>query len=375
MTPFSCGDRVKYGNFEPGSSGCLVSFPDFADHVLMLTAGHVVLPPFARAGDAITRENGDEIVGRLFTWTTIDGDPTSDAALIWVDPAQVSPQIRGLGLPSGVNLDPQPGTKIKIGPSIGQSGVRETVISAVDRDVDILVAGPAWESGPTITYRSQILTLDMISGGGDSGAIALDDQNRVVGMVVAGKPGVGTVITPITSILANSAWAGRQLQLVAQIDSTAVAPPLPSPIVSLESVDVVLDWLAADQGAVAREVALRLKAGGCGLPQQAAALGNAMAESSLDPKSHNLTAKEDSVGLFQLNRRNGRGKGRTVEELQRIDVQCQVVLAWAESAPAFMSTDDVDAAVALFVTDFERPADAQAAIQKRQPIARRFLRP
>lgn len=227
MGTFICGDRLRYGRFEEGSSGCLVRFNAFPDRMLMLTAGHVVLPTFAQQGDAIVDDDTGDLIGRLFSWTSIDGDPTADAALVWVDPSIVSPAIRGLGVPRGVNMNPAVGEQIFIAPPEGQQQARTTTIKAVNRDIDVLVAGPGWADAPVITYRRQILTNAAISQGGDSGAIALDAQGRVVGMVVATSLLEGTVITPIAPILANAAWGGLQLELVDALPTDAKAPPMP----------------------------------------------------------------------------------------------------------------------------------------------------
>lgn len=372
MPTFACGDLLRFGRFAPGSSGCLVRFPDFADRVLMLAAGHVVLPPFARAGDAITDDQSGEIIGRLFTWTSIDGNPTADAALIWVDPTKVSPRLRGMGTPSGINLMPPEGTRVRIHPHEGQQAPRDALIREVNKDIDVIVTGPGWETPVKVTYRGQIATDSLISEGGDSGAIALDDQNRVVGMVIGGNEDAGTIITPISAILANTAWDGRQLELVTDL-AEAAAPLPPAPLADPPEPDVNLGWLHPLQKTVAHEVAALLKAGGLGALQQAAALGSAMAESSMNPMARNSSSIEDSIGLFQLNRRGGRGTGRTVEELQRIDVQCHVVLAWAAKSKPFMNATNLHDAVAAFVGDFERPANAIGEIGKREVIAQRFM--
>lgn len=368
---FVCGDRLRFGRFEPGSSGCLVRFADFPDRVLMLAAGHVVLPTFAQQGDAITTDSGDDIIGRLFTWTNIDGDPTTDAALVWIDPAKVAPELKGLQAPTGINLAPAKGELVRIVPHVGQAAAREARIEAVDADIDVLVVGPGWPTAPTITYRSQIRTDRLITEGGDSGAIALDAQGRVVGMVVAGSASTGTVITPIAPILANAAWGGRQLELVDRIGPGAVGPPTPAAVPLPSSLQ--LSSLTPAQRGVAEQVIALLGAGGFGVVQQAAALGNALAESGLNPKARALTDKEDSVGLFQLNRRGGEGSGRTVEELERIDVQCDVVLDRLRPRADFMNAVTLDVAVDVFVRKFERPADPDGQVPKRLALAKRFL--
>ena len=375
MTTFQSGDRLRYGTFEPGSAGCLLRFPKFSNRVLMLTAGHAVLPTFAQQGDAITADGSNEIIGRLFTWTRIDGDPTTDAALVWVDPRKVSLRPRGLPQPRGFHTKPAKGDRVRIVPKLGEEAPREAFIASVDQDVDVLVMGPGWPDAPRVTYRSQIVTDRPISEGGDSGTMVLDSHDRIVGMVVAGGPHFGTIITPIASILGNAAWGGLRLELVDEISDSSVAPPgaLAVPMPEGGPADLDLAWLKEQQRVVAEEVCEWLAAGGLGRLQLAAALANAMGESSMNPNAHN-THNEDSVGLFQLNRKGGAGVGRTVEDLKRIEVQCDIVLKAVRRLPDFMKAATLEQAVDVFVRKFERPANPTAAVEKRIVFARKFAR-
>mgnify|MGYP003345508966 FL=1 len=50
--------------------------------------------------------------------------------------------------------------------------------------------------------------------------------------------------------------------------------------------------------------------------QARGAIANAIAESGLNPNAYNSNGKEESVGLFQLNRKGGVGTGYTVEQLK-----------------------------------------------------------
>lgn len=221
-----CGDSVRLRGFdEPGRSGCLVRFAEFPDQALLLTAGHVVLTPSAAPGQLIDDANTGEFVGRLFSWTMIDGDPTADAALIWIDPAKVDPRLNGLQVPRGINRAPAIGDQVMILPRPGEQLPRIARIESLDDDVDVLLEGPAWPEAKTVTYSGQIRTDALISEGGDSGSIVLDAAGRVVGMVVAGSAEAGTVITPIEAILQNAAWGGRQLKLIDRLDGTFIAPP------------------------------------------------------------------------------------------------------------------------------------------------------
>lgn len=226
MAAIQCGAAIYYPRFEQGTAGCLMRFTDSRDRVLLLTAGHVVLPSTARQNDPIYAVDiPGKVLGTLRTWTNFQDAPTADAAFIWVDPTLISPAIPGLGTPTDLNFSPQIGDTVRIVAAAGQTAPRTTIIQRTD-DVDLLM--PMWNE--TITYRGQLLCQPMVTVGGDSGALAVDDQNRVVGIVVSAVTQADyTVITPISAILSNSAWQGAQLELVTDPLSGAVAPLLTAP--------------------------------------------------------------------------------------------------------------------------------------------------
>lgn len=232
MPNFQCGDPVRYGKFDSGASGCLVRFTSQPDRLLLLTAGHVVLPTFAQQGDAIYQDDQTTIVGRLYTWTTIDGNPTTDAALIWVDPNSVDPSLGGLGVPTGM-AKPFVGQVVQTAAHPLTGGNADPAVDQVSIDVaQVAVAGPGWPTAPEITYKSQVTTSTHFTKPGDSGSIVVDAQLRVVGMVVGGSDDPGdpfTMITPISALLSGDSWSGRDLELVTAFDPTAyVAPPQPA---------------------------------------------------------------------------------------------------------------------------------------------------
>ena len=113
----------------------------------------------------------------------------------------------------------------------------------------------------------------------------------------------------------------------------------------------------------------KFKAAGFGDAQAEAAVANAYAESSLDPMARNNNGKEDSVGLFQMNRKGGLGTGYSVEQLQDPNFNIDLAIAAAKKSNAFVNATSVQDAVAAFVKDVERPANQSAAIAKRIDIA------
>ncbi len=181
--PFiQCGAAIRYPGFDQGTAGCLVRFRNTPNRVLLMTVGHAVLPSYAKQNDAIYAVDLPGVVlGMLRTWTNFQDTPTADAALIWVDPTRVSPNINCLGVPTTFNTAPQIGDALRIVPAPGQSTPRETRIEQIG-DVDLLI--PAWAK--TVSYRNQLLCRPVITVPGDGGAIAVNAQNRVVGMVLGG---------------------------------------------------------------------------------------------------------------------------------------------------------------------------------------------
>ncbi len=373
---FSCGDRIRLANFSVGTGGCLARFREFPERLLLLTAGHAVLTPTAAQGDQILRADTGEALGRLLTWTRIDGDPTADVALIWVDPSNVSPALRVLGMPNPEPASPVVNDLVRTIPKQGESSERRASIRSLGSSMDMRIEGPAWPRAVVVNYANQIWLNELTSDPGDSGSLAVDAAGRAVGMVVGGSPESGTIITPMRAILNNAAWGGRTLEVLDHIPQEAVAPPTPgavSPAQAEVQTDLKLDWLNVTQQSVARQVTAGLSLAGMGTMLQAAVLANAVAESGLNPLAHNAS-NEDSVGLFQMNRKGGMGQGRTVEELQRVEVQIAIVTGEInKTLRKFVAATSLDEAVFLFVRDFERPKDPVGETAKRRTIAHRFV--
>ena len=221
MTAVKCGTGIRYGDFPLGASGCLIAFRDSPERVMILTAGHVVLPSAAQQNDPVFSASGQQL-GVLRGWTGFGGPTTTDAAVIWVDPALVSPEIVGLGAPTGVNLSPQVGDVVRLYPRPDGAPVRTGKISRKGVPIDINLHGPDWAQ--PLTYQDQIMVSPQISQGGDSGAVVLDVQGRVVGMVVAGSAATDeTVVTPIGAILDHPDFKGR-MDVLGQIPAGAISP-------------------------------------------------------------------------------------------------------------------------------------------------------
>lgn len=103
--------------------------------------------------------------------------------------------------------------------------------------------------------------------------------------------------------------------------------------------------------------------------QAEAAVANAIAESGLNPSARNQSGKEDSVGLFQMNRNGGLGTGHSVENLMDPNYNIDLAIAAAKKSKSFLAAKNVNDAVSAFVRDVERPKNQSAEIQKRIQIA------
>lgn len=215
-----CGTSIAYGDYPNGAGGCLVRFTDAPDRVLLLTAGHVVLPTDAKQNDPIQNlAQPGQRFGTLRTWTSLAGVTTVDAALIWVEPDLVEPSVLGVGPIRGVNLRPETAKALYF--CSNGSDMRETKVDRVDYEIPVSVSGPDWIISKT--YVGQILCKPAMSSAGDSGAVVLDENGLVVGMIVAGDPSIGDIVTPIGAILEHPGWNGR-LEVLTAIPPEARSP-------------------------------------------------------------------------------------------------------------------------------------------------------
>ena len=114
-----------------------------------------------------------------------------DAALARpLSPDRVENEILYIGAPAGVGAATL-GTRVqKTGRTTGYT---TGIITQIDATVRIDYYGPS------ALFDGQLIASPM-SQGGDSGAVALDEQRRVVGLIFAGSDGA-TVINPIDDVL------------------------------------------------------------------------------------------------------------------------------------------------------------------------------
>ncbi|MDB5578951.1 MAG: hypothetical protein JWR80_4127 [Bradyrhizobium sp.] len=141
--------------------------------------------------------------------------------------------------------------------------------------------------------------------------------------------------------------------------------------------DIKFDSITAAKRPIALQIINGFKDANYNTFQQAAALANAIAESGLNPKSRNFNPpKEDSVGLFQLNRLGGGvGSGISLEDLKDPAKNIALIIKEANSVPAFKASDSLSNAVSVFVHKIEKPGDKEGETTKRIAIALKLLPP
>ncbi len=226
----TCGTEVARADksSHTGFAGCLAGFAALPDRLFVLTAASVVVGTAAEIGDVVQAKDGTRL-GVLAGWTDVDeGEVSTDAALIQVDPGLIGPSIATGGPPRGANVDPAIGDPVTIETQAGRHGAQITDLFI---DADLTVSGPDFTA--QARYRNQILC----SGFGDAlsaGSVVLDRDRNVIGLHV-GQTGGKSVVTPINAIL--GAWIdgidAPRLDLLARVPQGARTPSFP-PIIPAE---------------------------------------------------------------------------------------------------------------------------------------------
>ena len=121
----------------------------------------------------------------------------------------------------------------------------------------------------------------------------------------------------------------------------------------------------AGGGDMANLIRNKFKAAGFTDAQAEGAVANAMAESGLNPNAHNSKG-EDSVGLFQMNRKGGLGKGYSVEQLKDPNFNIDLAIEAAKKSKRFKEAKTAEEATKAFMIDVERPKDQSASAQAKR---------
>lgn len=230
---FNIGDLVRLSTSTAMSTGgCLVRFADRPKRILLMCAAHGLVRKAASPGDIIIAVDDDQPIGLLQTWTTFRASVLADVALVWVHPKRVRATPT-----SGTALKPPGGPlgasqRVTIVGGVSAPGKTGTIASP-SADVPLPVNGPGWHIDE-VFYARQMICQPMFTRPGDSGAVVLDENGALAGMVVAARGLVETgddwvsqsIITPIAAILTHPDFGGRRLELVTTIPSDAEVPAL-----------------------------------------------------------------------------------------------------------------------------------------------------
>jgi len=179
------GSAIGHDGGGWGTLGCLVTKTgDTAPYIL--GNSHVLaLCGYAHEGEAIRRASSTAFEDRIATldkWVPFVGsdgfDNVVDAAIAKVDDTDlVSAAILDLGVPTGVSWFAPPGSKVRVHGAA--SGTRTAEVTDANFHGKLDYDGPAGSF--TLGFRDQIL-IEPINEPGDSGAIALNESGRIVGM-------------------------------------------------------------------------------------------------------------------------------------------------------------------------------------------------
>lgn len=195
--PVRGGWSVGHVSVTGGTLGCLVKSDDGSLHVL--SAGFVLAPPGATAGDAIIQpalvdggRDPDDRVAVLSRYFR-PADNGMDAAIATlVDNSVASGEIEGVGYLSGVADPVMDAEVVKVGRTTGLT------VGKITKVATSVTVGYGPELGKQ-TLRGVFL-INRMSSGGDGGAVVVDGQRRAIGLLIGGGTG-HSIALPIRPIL------------------------------------------------------------------------------------------------------------------------------------------------------------------------------
>jgi uncharacterized protein (TIGR02594 family) len=217
--------------------------------------------------------------------------------------------------------------------------------------------------------------------------LPIQSSNIAAGAVVVLSPSPGTNTSGHVGFFVEFVDGGQKVRLLGgnQSDKVQQSDYPVSRIVAVRWLNLFpsassgkfnLSSLLSKAQPIAQLIVDTFAAAGFGVLQQAAALANAKAESNFDPNARSVTSKEDSVGLFQLNRLVEPGSHYSVEQLQDPNINISAIIAKIGRGAiyeSFVHATSLEEAVTIFVKHVEVPANIDAQIQKRLDIAQSLL--
>jgi uncharacterized protein (TIGR02594 family) len=195
------------------------------------------------------------------------------------------------------------------------------------------------------------------------------DGSGHVGFFVKGNASTITLLGGNQSNeVKESTYARSRVAAIRWLD--VAQPVVAGPVLSG---NINLSRFNAKQQAAAKIIIDRFAASGFGPTHQITAVANAWKESSLDPGQQTHTSIEDSIGLFQLNMRSGRGVGHQLSELLDAGKNTDIIIGVCKKVPEFVRATDLEDAVAAFVHFVEIPAHQPEEIADRLKKAKSLV--
>jgi hypothetical protein len=379
MAKLPCGSTIR--RFDAtnvaGTAGCLVQFPDVPDKLLLLTAGHVLVGRTAKQFDAVKADDlPGQAIGCLFGWTSLEGPTTTDAALVHVDPAVVVADIRPLGALSDTNLRPAVGDTLTV---VVAGNSHTATVSKVGDDVSVDIVGPDFRQ--TVVYRNQIVCTG-IAADNRAGAMAVDSNKKIVGMVIGGDATTFTLVTPIDALLSHPDWGnGPPLKICTSVPSSAKAPDVVT-LVSRASPPPIRSGSSTSDTTTLAGTALNFfmqhswtKEQSCGL------LANIQAESNFDFQCTGDSGTAFGLCQWHPNRQSAFLKlnGHTIQDStfseQLAFVNFELRQGTEAAAGALLAKQTTaEGAAKIISTYYERPADTANNEVRRAKFATEWLR-
>jgi N-acetylmuramoyl-L-alanine amidase len=203
------GADVSRLDGSPGKLGCLVRRRNGADQPFILSNAHVLAYSGSHtpdSGDFIVSPattdpaNPPSVIAKLTRWAPFDAGTdypnVVDAAIAAIlEPALVSPAIKGIGLPAGVNTDIRSGMQVQM--SDGETTRTGTVLKPnFACNIPYLMPPGSLQ---TFGFRGQV-QCSAYSEPGNSGSVVFDMQNCIVGLHLGGSA-TNSIFTPIQSVM------------------------------------------------------------------------------------------------------------------------------------------------------------------------------
>jgi hypothetical protein len=183
--PAQPGMSIAHTRVTSGTFGCLLE--DEQKNLFILSCAHVLSDAAGLVGDAILQPaphyggvSPQDQIGRLTKSIPLwNGTCVADAAVAEVDPADVIPDVLGLGKPTGVRILNRIGLSVQ--KSGDQTGVTQGTVVGIKATI-----GPLQINGAAnIFFNDAIITTGM-SDGGDSGSLLMDNGLRGIGILFGG---------------------------------------------------------------------------------------------------------------------------------------------------------------------------------------------